>query len=226
MLKHKGGYWFAQPVDAAQLNLPDYHKIITHPMDLGTLQRNLRAGAYASAKDALADARLVFTNCRRYNGPTSVVVTTGANPVEAILDRGVPQVRDLIRRELNPPPPPPAPAPAPALAHVPTPGTSTPGALHRMASDMSDDRPKRPRVEPPPRDLPALARSPSSSSVRKVKLTPSLKFCEHVLREMMHRKHEHFSWPFLHPVDIVALNIPDYPSVGEAEVLGGTTISP
>jgi len=36
MLAHKGGFWFATPVDPVALNLPDYFTVVKNPMDLGT----------------------------------------------------------------------------------------------------------------------------------------------------------------------------------------------
>ena len=35
---------FLRPVDAVALNLPDYHDIVKEPMDLNTVERNLRSG--------------------------------------------------------------------------------------------------------------------------------------------------------------------------------------
>merc|ERR1719513_449225 len=36
--KHQFGWPFQTPVDANKLNIPDYHKIIKHPMDFGTIK--------------------------------------------------------------------------------------------------------------------------------------------------------------------------------------------
>ena len=39
--KHQFGWPFQTPVDAIKLNIPDYHKIIKHPMDFGTIKKRL-----------------------------------------------------------------------------------------------------------------------------------------------------------------------------------------
>lgn len=40
-----------------------------------------------------------------------------------------------------------------------------------------------------------------------------MKFCGQVLRELKKAKHRNINYPFLEPVDVVALNIPDYPTI-------------
>ena len=60
---------FNVPVDAKALGLVDYHRIVTRPMDLGTVKRRLHAVAYRSRKQVVDDIRLVFTNSLRYNPP-------------------------------------------------------------------------------------------------------------------------------------------------------------
>ena len=44
--KDRKSYEFLEPVDYVGLNILDYPKIITHPMDLGTLKKNLLNGDY------------------------------------------------------------------------------------------------------------------------------------------------------------------------------------
>ena len=39
----------------------------------------------------------------------------------------------------------------------------------------------------------------------KGKLSDSMKFCNEVLRDMFHKKHQAYAWPFYKPVDAVAL---------------------
>jgi len=63
----KHAYPFNEPVDAEALKLADYHKVITRPMDLGTVKRRAQAGEYTQAEEVLADVQLVFENAMRYN---------------------------------------------------------------------------------------------------------------------------------------------------------------
>ncbi|EDV95420.1 GH17935 [Drosophila grimshawi] len=72
--KHHFSWPFQQPVDAKKLNLPDYHKIIKQPMDLGTIKKRLENNYYWSAKEAVNDINTMFTNCSVYNKPGEDVV--------------------------------------------------------------------------------------------------------------------------------------------------------
>jgi len=65
--KHQFGWPFQTPVDAMKLNIPDYHKIIKHPMDFGTIKKRLDNNFYWSAKECIKDFNTVFTNCYVYN---------------------------------------------------------------------------------------------------------------------------------------------------------------
>ncbi|XP_064649292.1 bromodomain-containing protein 3-like isoform X2 [Lineus longissimus] len=72
--KHQFAWPFHQPVDASKLNLPDYHKIIKHPMDLGTIKKRLESHFYCSAKDCIMDFNIMFSNCYTYNKPGEDIV--------------------------------------------------------------------------------------------------------------------------------------------------------
>ncbi|XP_058528912.1 bromodomain-containing protein 3 isoform X2 [Ochotona princeps] len=72
--KHQFAWPFYQPVDAIKLNLPDYHKIIRNPMDMGTIKKRLENGYYWSASECMQDFNTMFTNCYIYNKPTDDIV--------------------------------------------------------------------------------------------------------------------------------------------------------
>lgn len=72
--KHHFAWPLQQPVDAVKLNLPDYHRIIKHPMDLGTIKKRLENFYYYSAKECIEDFNTMFTNCYIYNKPGEDVV--------------------------------------------------------------------------------------------------------------------------------------------------------
>ena len=50
----------------------DYHNIIKHPMDLGTIKKRLESNYYHSAKECIQDFNTMFTNCYVYNKPGEV----------------------------------------------------------------------------------------------------------------------------------------------------------
>lgn len=67
---------FTEPVDWEAYGLMDYPEIITHPMDLGTIQTKLEDGKYGSPNDFSKDMRLVWKNAMTYNRPDSDIFET------------------------------------------------------------------------------------------------------------------------------------------------------
>ncbi|XP_030625148.1 bromodomain-containing protein 3a [Chanos chanos] len=72
--RHQFAWPFYQPVDAVKLGLPDYHKIIKNPMDMGTIKKRLENNYYWSASECMQDFNTMFTNCYIYNKPTDDIV--------------------------------------------------------------------------------------------------------------------------------------------------------
>lgn len=68
--EHEASWPFLAPVDVVGLELDDYLTIITHPMDLGTINRKLCDQEYRRIGDFISDVRLVWSNCKRYNNET------------------------------------------------------------------------------------------------------------------------------------------------------------
>ncbi|CAI8050147.1 Bromodomain-containing protein 2 [Geodia barretti] len=76
--KHQAYAWpYYKPVDAAALNLHDYHDIIKQPMDMSTIREKLEEREYDGPEEFAADVRLMFTNCYKYNPPEHDVVKMG-----------------------------------------------------------------------------------------------------------------------------------------------------
>lgn len=67
LMKHKFGWVFNKPVDVKGLGLRDYHTIIKHPMDLGTVKNRLNKNWYKSPREFAEDVRLTFSNAMLYN---------------------------------------------------------------------------------------------------------------------------------------------------------------
>jgi len=63
---------------------PDYYTVITQPMDMKTIDEKVKRNAYANVEEFLADAKLMFNNCRRYNEEGSDIYED-ANALEKIL---------------------------------------------------------------------------------------------------------------------------------------------
>ena len=66
ILKHPKAADFLQPVDWQRYGLTDYPKVITQPMDLGTIQKRLETRSYPDASAFVRDVRLVWSNAVRH----------------------------------------------------------------------------------------------------------------------------------------------------------------
>ncbi|XP_016506279.2 uncharacterized protein LOC107824075 [Nicotiana tabacum] len=61
---------FSEPVDPNEL--PDYHEIIEHPMDFGTVRKKLDGGLYSNLEELEVDVFLICSNAMQYNAPDTV----------------------------------------------------------------------------------------------------------------------------------------------------------
>ncbi|XP_076854252.1 bromodomain-containing protein 3b isoform X17 [Brachyhypopomus gauderio] len=101
--RHQFAWPFYTPVDAIKLNLPDYHKVIKNPMDMGTIKKRLENNYYWTAGECMQDFNTMFTNCYIYNKPTDDIVLM-AQALEKIFLQKVAQMPQE-EVELLPPPP-------------------------------------------------------------------------------------------------------------------------
>ncbi|XP_048877536.1 protein polybromo-1-like [Brienomyrus brachyistius] len=71
-------------VKPSKKDYPDYYKIILEPMDLKTIEHNIRSDKYLSEESLVEDMRLMFRNARHYNEEGSQVYND-ANILEKIM---------------------------------------------------------------------------------------------------------------------------------------------
>ncbi|CAI7631665.1 unnamed protein product [Penicillium glandicola] len=212
--------FYREPVDAVKLAIPQYHTIVTQPMDLGTMERKLKNNQYSSPQEVADDFALMVHNTTIFNGADHVVTQEGIR-LKATFEKqmtNLPKPEEVeekkpkkntektsaARREPR--------TSLPSQPKASSPQSQTfalgPEGLPVIRRDSSnpDGRPKR-SIHPPKRDL------PYSTKPKKKKFQWELRFCQEVLDEM--HKQKHYSWvmPFYYPVDPVALNIPTYHSV-------------
>ena len=62
---------FSDPVDWKRMNIPNYPKIIKHPMDLSTIDKKLHRHEYLTPYDFAKDMRLIYQNACTFNKPGS-----------------------------------------------------------------------------------------------------------------------------------------------------------
>ena len=222
---------FRQPVDYVTLNIPSYPSVIAKPMDLRTLEENLKESKYPTVDAFTADFNQIVQNCETFNGRESTF-TKSAHDMKASFDKNMskipgpdvtePSPADRKKKAIIPPAAKATPARRESRSSLPGPARSPVSAgspqtfalnpqgvpLIRRDSTFGDGRPKREIHPPAPRDLPYANQKP-----KKKKYQWELKFCDKVLGEIAKPKHHHLSWPFTNPVDPVALNIPTYHSI-------------
>jgi bromodomain-containing factor 1 len=218
---------FKDPVDPIALNIPTYTDFVTTPMDLSTMENKLKENGYVSVREFMEDFDQIIDNSVVFNGKDHPVTQAGysmrayfikgmlkmprvglaepmpkAKPKKAV---AIPPTK--ARRESRVAPTaksPTAPTPTAASPQTAWPLNPVDGMpLIRRDSTSTSDRPKREIHRPPPKDLPY-------SKPRRKKFQHELKFCEMVLGELKKQKHQLFAFPFMTPVDPVALNIPSY----------------
>lgn len=96
---------FSEPVDPNEL--PDYHEIIEHPMDFGTVRKKLDKGRYSNLEEFEADVFLICSNAMQYNSPNTIYFRQARSIQELakrdfenlrqVNDDGVPQPR-IVKR--------------------------------------------------------------------------------------------------------------------------------
>lgn len=60
-------------VKPSKKDYPDYYQVILEPMDLRTIEQNIRTERYSNEEALMNDMRLMFRNARHYNEEGSQV---------------------------------------------------------------------------------------------------------------------------------------------------------
>lgn len=63
--KNENSWPFLRPVSRHEV--PDYHRVIKHPMDLAKIKSKLNTGQYTTNAEVMKDIQLIFANCDLYN---------------------------------------------------------------------------------------------------------------------------------------------------------------
>ncbi|KAG0522328.1 hypothetical protein BDA96_07G027500 [Sorghum bicolor] len=139
---------FLVPVDIVKLNIPDYFTIVKQPMDLGTIQKKMKAGMYSTPREFAADVRLTFSNAMNYNpvnNDVHLMAKTLSKNFETrwrLIEKKLPKPDEKPPRDERPPQPderPPQPVEKPPVRE-PTKKNST----KRVAIEKEDPSKKKP----------------------------------------------------------------------------------
>ncbi|KAI5288137.1 hypothetical protein KEM54_005439 [Ascosphaera aggregata] len=219
--------FYKDPVDPVKMNIPSYFSIISHPMDMGTIEQKLKAGQYSTVDDVISEFDLMVNNAVTFNGAEHPVAKEGIS-LRAAFNRHLSKLPGVD--EVEPPVPEkkrsgskksggnksgaakreprPSGGRSSIASQSQTFALSPEGLpLIRRDSTTADGRPKRSIHPPKNRDL------PYSAKPKKKKYVWELKFCQEALDEMFKPKHYQYASAFYLPVDPVALNIPNYHSI-------------
>ena len=219
---HRDAGPFLEPVDAIALNVPTYYEVIKNPMDFAAIARKLRGvgGGYESIEEFESEVRLIFRNCAFFNAPDTPVALMGVR-LEAFFNKlwnapWPPKSKGKNARQRKPQRPP------VSGIEVAVPETSTGVDDDDASMDSGDEldgdevshhtidhsADHSTVVSPTAADGPASSVSSPGAVLRPEGLSrEESKACGEVLKKMMSQKE---SWPFLQPVDAIALGVPDY----------------
>ena len=218
--KSKDARPFLFPVDVVAMNIPEYPKLITQPMDFKTIEEKLANSVpgkdvpkpdqprYLSADQFIADVRLVFSNCVKFNGSDHMISMMGRR-LEELFDKSIKNLPPPEEPKPVPvkkaPPPPPAPVPTAVTKNrAPRrPSTSTPVIRRNDSVSAGGSRPKREIHPPPSKDLPYADASKKSRKPRAAKdnlNAEQLKFCGKLLSDLHRKQHWNIANAFYEPV--------------------------
>jgi bromodomain-containing factor 1 len=163
-------------------------------MDLSTIERKINLKAYEEVSQIVDDFNLMVKNCKKFNGEAAGISKMALN-IQAQFEKHMVKV-------------PPKELPAGTNIAAVTAPTTSPTANRRKSTSESDSvaasRPKRKIVPPKAKDL------EYHTKPKNKKFAAELRFCNQTIKELMSKKHYNYNFPFLAPVDTVALNIPNY----------------
>uniref|UniRef100_A0A1Q3F0Q7 Putative chromatin remodeling complex rsc subunit rsc1/polybromo n=1 Tax=Culex tarsalis TaxID=7177 RepID=A0A1Q3F0Q7_CULTA len=80
---------------------PDYYQVIQHPIDMQTIEANIKADRYGTLDDIVGDYRLMFLNCRKYNEEGSQIYDD-ANTLEKVLNEKLKELSHISKRTYTP----------------------------------------------------------------------------------------------------------------------------
>ncbi|QLQ80830.1 hypothetical protein HG537_0E01850 [Torulaspora globosa] len=182
---------FLQPVNPVALNIPFYFNHIKRPMDLSTIERKLNVNAYETPEQVTADFNLMVDNCVSFNGANAMISQMARN-IQATFEK---HMLNMPAKD----------APPVKQTRKKRPIDEEQPVVIRRAQ-THNGRPKREIHPPRSKDIyPYETRKPKSK-----KLQQAMKFCTSVIKELTSKKYASFNYPFLEPVDPVAMNLPTY----------------
>lgn len=180
--RHRDAGPFAKPVDPIALGIPEYRTTIKHPMDLSTISQKLETSAYTLASQFISDVHLMLSNCFTFNAEGTQVHTMGRN-LEKYFETTIAKM-PKTEADLN---------------------------QHKQHAKEQQQQQQLASVITPPARRRSEAATPNVRRASSGSMSKSdSNWCHAVLREITKKANQSFIWPFIQPVDPIALGIPDY----------------
>lgn len=214
---------FRLPVDPIALKIPTYFDFVKTPMDLGTIDNKLKKNEYKSVQAFRTDFHQIIQNCLLFNGPDHAITQSGrkmessfTNQMAHLPPTTSSEPPKMDKKPVKPKIEPPrasvsrrqsmsTKAASPTAASPATFAVNPESGLPLIRRDSTvDGRPKR-AIIPTKRNSDFGGARP-----KKKKYELELRFCDETLKNIMSSKHWAVNQYFMHPVDPVALNIPQY----------------
>ena len=187
--KHKDVGPFLLPVDPIALGIPDYFTVIKQPMDISTIAKKLEKCEYESPEAFIDDFRLMIANCFAYNAPETTVYKMGQS-IEK-------QFNNLLSK---------MPTEVPSLADLDSSNAKNTPRKRRMTGDDVVFSKRKDSIGGSSKGTPRQSRRGSG----KESNAEEMKWCLALWRDLTKKANQTFMWPFMQPVDAIALGIPDY----------------
>jgi histone acetyltransferase len=97
MQNHAAAWPFLHPVNREEV--PDYYTVVQEPMDLSTMDHKLDNDQYTTPDEFVRDAKLIFNNCRAYNGETTTYYKVFPSARSFVNDVECQQVGEVFHAE-------------------------------------------------------------------------------------------------------------------------------
>ncbi|KAG5447699.1 Bromodomain testis-specific protein [Clonorchis sinensis] len=234
LLKEKYVWPFTRLVDHERLNLPDYPKIVKHPMDLGTIKQRLNLKFYHSSVECFDDLFTMFRNCYIFNKPGDDIVGMAVKLEQLAREllKSMPIPETKIHPEKN------SKSSRPGSSSRLRPVDQSPvraSSLKQASMTLVPDgrssstrkkasKKKMESFSDPPRSVQSTG--DSSHQVKKLKpeyserhtdksvhLSAALKQCSNILSEISSYRYKELNHFFIKPVDARSMGLHDYHNI-------------
>ncbi|XBW37103.1 hypothetical protein QEN19_002681 [Hanseniaspora menglaensis] len=161
-------------------------------MSISIIEEKINNKVYSDVEEFYADFKIMVENAIKFNGEKSIMASFANNLLQTFTkhmqNMPLKEILKPVKKEVK--------AKEVVIAEESS-------AVSAIASR------KRRQIHPPkPKDI--YINETTNSKPKDKNLLQDLNFAKTIVKELMSKKHQSINFPFLEPVDTVALNIPNY----------------